>query len=139
MLRWGECRASCNSTYRIRKLPDNYVSYALCGTSIPERRHSSSLGFTGEDEGQLCAQTLRAAPHENIRAHGNRDGALRVVAHSQTGHAEVRRFFLNTPRVRDHHRGPALQGEEFQVRNGIQNPETLRVQAQFSNSPAGAR
>ena len=79
-------------------------------------------------------QFSRVTADQNIRSHRNRHRTLRIAAHGKARHAQIRRFLLNTARIRDHDGRAHLQSQEFHVRKRASEMQPARIDSKFRNT-----
>ena len=88
---------------------------------------------------QFGAQRAAVLSDQDIRSHGHGDWALRIAPQGETGNIQISGFFLDAARVRYYRGGAALQRQEFNVRQGLEQIQFADINAEVGDALARTR
>src|SRR5262249_17792589 len=90
-------------------------SDTLCGASVPEFGHPSSLAPAAHDLIHTGEDTLPMTPDKRIRPLLDGDGTFGVFAHGEARYRQRCSFFLDAARVGQHEAGVAQQPQRLEI------------------------
>jgi len=113
---------------------------ALGSMAIPEGRNAARLALSGKNGLSGGDDFCWIRSDEEVRAFGNRDGALGVFAKGEAGDAESGGFFLNAAGIRQNERGFAEEAEKIEIADGRDELElSMSLDAGLQQALLGTR
>src|ERR1700676_3004265 len=109
---------------------------SLAGVTVPQRRYRPFFCVSLKNLRKFRAKASQILANQNICSHSDRDRSFRVRAQGQARHTKIRCLFLDTPRVGNDHRSLPLHGEEFNVRQGLEEMKLVDVDAELFDALA---